>query len=316
MRALITLVLFSVSPGLLSQDLSEGLLAHYPFSGDANDLSDYENHGVIIGAELTEDRFGNPNSAYLFNGMDTYISIPSSESLESPDSAITLSAWVYLTGWSLVGQPFNPILMKSDSPSNNFMYRMSIDATGVGVALNSWTNNIYFGSVTELNEWNHFAASLCSTSAKFYVNNVLISEESFICDMTPSSLPLEIGRDVPGILEVFNGAIDDVRIYNRCVSEQEVDLLFEDSPSTLESFDEAGFSLSPNPSASTVIIRASQTELLQHIQLIDGLGRIVREERFSPTNAHVLDLSGMKKGLYRIVVLDEQSIASTSLMVN
>lgn len=45
-------------------------VAHYPFSGDANDISGYGNHGVLSGSipVLTEDRFGNPNSAFQFGG--------------------------------------------------------------------------------------------------------------------------------------------------------------------------------------------------------------------------------------------------------
>jgi hypothetical protein len=53
-----------------------GLLACYPFNGNANDESGNENHGSVFGATLTSDRLGNPNSAYEFDGSDDYIMIP------------------------------------------------------------------------------------------------------------------------------------------------------------------------------------------------------------------------------------------------
>jgi hypothetical protein len=50
--------------------VSNGLVAHYPFNGNANDESGNGNHGTVHGAKLTQDRFGNPNSAYYFDGID------------------------------------------------------------------------------------------------------------------------------------------------------------------------------------------------------------------------------------------------------
>ena len=49
------------------------LVAYYPFNGNANDESGNGNNGVVHGATLTFDRFGNPNRAYHFNGIDNFI---------------------------------------------------------------------------------------------------------------------------------------------------------------------------------------------------------------------------------------------------
>ena len=60
-----------------------GLLGSYPFNGNANDASGNGNNGVVNGATLTADRFGNPNSAYLFNGINAYIDIGNNFSYSS-----------------------------------------------------------------------------------------------------------------------------------------------------------------------------------------------------------------------------------------
>ncbi|MBK7031388.1 MAG: hypothetical protein IPH45_20325 [Bacteroidales bacterium] len=54
---------------------TNGLSAWYPFNGNANDLSGNGNDGTVNGATLTTDRFGNPNSAYSFNGTTDFIGI-------------------------------------------------------------------------------------------------------------------------------------------------------------------------------------------------------------------------------------------------
>ena len=56
--------------GLAQADLNDGLVAYYPFNGNANDESGNGNDGEINGATLTEDEYGNTNSAYYFDGND------------------------------------------------------------------------------------------------------------------------------------------------------------------------------------------------------------------------------------------------------
>ncbi len=77
-------------------DLKDGLVAYYPFNGNASDKSGNGNHGTVYGATLTKDRFGNTNSAYSFDGIDDYIMVDLSVSLKfNPNtSSFTLSAWV------------------------------------------------------------------------------------------------------------------------------------------------------------------------------------------------------------------------------
>ena len=72
---------------------TQGLVAYYPFNGNANDQSANGNNGTVNGATLAMNRFGVPNQAYYFNG-NAGITIPDSPSLEVNGSAVTLAAWV------------------------------------------------------------------------------------------------------------------------------------------------------------------------------------------------------------------------------
>ena len=73
-------------------DLSNGLQAYYPFNGNANDESSNSNDGVVHGATLAADRFGNPNSAYTFSGNYDYIQIENDSTI-SPKTALSMSVW-------------------------------------------------------------------------------------------------------------------------------------------------------------------------------------------------------------------------------
>lgn len=57
-------------------------------------MSGNGNNGIVYGAILTEDRNGNPNSAYQFNGVDTYIDFGSSDLGLTGSSEITISVWI------------------------------------------------------------------------------------------------------------------------------------------------------------------------------------------------------------------------------
>ncbi|MGA1867204.1 MAG: hypothetical protein ACMUJM_01530 [bacterium] len=80
-------------PIAIASNPNEGLVAYYPFDGIANDLSGNGNNGTVYGAALTEDRFGDANSAYRFDGIDDYIEMD--DALPDMESA-SVSVWVFI----------------------------------------------------------------------------------------------------------------------------------------------------------------------------------------------------------------------------
>ena len=103
-------------------DLQRGLVAYYPFNGNANDESGNGNNGTVYGASLTKDRWGNPNAAYEFDGNSNYIIIHSSAK-PIGDNSFTLSLWVYITSSSWQTDK-HPIFFYS---SQNPFYSLGID---------------------------------------------------------------------------------------------------------------------------------------------------------------------------------------------
>ena len=98
MLFMVSLAMILPLSGTAVAGLGDGLMAYYPFTGNANDSSGNENHGTVNGATLTTDRLGNANSAYSFDGEDDYIKVPNSQSIDVAGNTISIAAWAYCTG--------------------------------------------------------------------------------------------------------------------------------------------------------------------------------------------------------------------------
>ena len=208
--------------------LNDGLVAYYPFNGNADDEGGNGQHGHIVNVVLAPDRFGNSNHAYDFTGTGSYVGIPAA-SIDNLRSG-TISAWINprgLTGTITAKQ--------HDSVDSQALltigYIPHTGAPGDGVP-----GRIYFrgsnrsgqaSSISTLNtgSWYHVAVVFSASSAKIYINGNLDATTSgnysgysdlntvntiggWLCPPNPSFW--------------FDGLIDEVRIYNRALSASEI----------------------------------------------------------------------------------------------
>lgn len=200
---------------------TNGLIAHYPLDGNANDESGNYRHGTIIGNVVSiSDRKGNANSAYQFSGaVLNYISIPDNASLCS--NTLTLNAWV-----NFAPSEGGYIINKGRDITNG-SYRLSTGGIG-GQVLYNGINDASYASVPT-NQWVMLTGVISGNSAKYFVNGVQVSSATLSNNFTCSSIgqPLTIGNHyyngVPNIWAYpYKGKIDDVRIYNRALTDAEV----------------------------------------------------------------------------------------------
>ena len=103
--------------------VSDGLVAYFPFNGNAKDESGNKNDGTVNGAVLRTDRHGASNKAYQFDGLDDYINIPNHASLEVPTGGLTISAWIYKKGEGAG----STVLAKGNGAANNYDYTLHAD---------------------------------------------------------------------------------------------------------------------------------------------------------------------------------------------
>ena len=198
--------------------LFEGLVAYYPFNGNADDESGNCNHGSVYGATLTNDRFGNENSAFFFDGQDDFIEISDNLSLDIT-SQITISSWIY----KYSNNPWSSIVTKgSDYEDNNYSLHNSVSE---GLVFTSDLGLHGESSVTvPLYEWYFVAMTWDGYEVRFYFNSNLdsLAVAPLTIQLNDNDSSLIIGLDLPWDDEYFFGVIDDIRIYNRALSEDEI----------------------------------------------------------------------------------------------
>jgi hypothetical protein len=211
-----------------------GLVAYYPFNGNANDASSHNNDGVATNCQLATDRFGHPSSSYSFDGVDSQIIASDQPYLNfSSPSNFTLSVWAtrsasqeysFILGkdagnrappstkWILIlGRYHDPA-----TPTLTFHY---IDGNDVLHWIGA--SNI----VDDSDLWHHYVVSRSESLFSIYQDGKLLETETD-SGTVPSSnpAPLSIGSAEGGGWHA--GLIDEVRIYNRSLSSNEVAELY------------------------------------------------------------------------------------------
>ena len=214
-----------------------GLLAHYKLDGNGEDASGNGQGGVANGG-LTWglDRFGNCQGAAWLDGTNDFISVGVSAGLSAPTAAMTVAAWV-------LGPDSIP---KVESIISNgtlllVQYRFLIgSAKELWFSANTGGSAIEQGTPLNLfqpNQWNHYAVVYDGTSLKAYVNGNLAKQglASGIITPVPGAV-FEIGRDIHSQTEYLRGALDDIRVYDRALTDTEVFDLFAIADDTTNLF--------------------------------------------------------------------------------
>lgn len=200
------------------------LVAHYPFSGNAQDESGFGHHGTVSGTKLTADRFGNPNSAYLFNGVSDYIVVQNTNELNFQD-AISVSFWMN-AGKIYTDREAHPI--SHGSWQNR--WKISITDERIRWTVKSTDGIKDLDSDTELvtDRFYHVVALYDGADFELYIDGELDAFSSFSGRISTTSIDLTIGQVLPGEQRYnFNGVLDDIRIYNYALSVPEVQELYD-----------------------------------------------------------------------------------------
>ena len=232
MKKLLT-ILFAVALGLnLSAQVpdyvpTDGLVAWYPLNGDVLDIGPTGMNGVNYGAQCDENRNQIPCEAMSFTAGD-YLSVPADYSFTSQEG--TMTGWVKLNSYAQSGASgYNHFFNRWEVNSHEFVFAANI------YGLYMYVENELFQSDTlpNLNEWHHLAFSYSSISgmAKIYIDGQNIAEFEGVDTVTPTNHPLHIGGNpfVP-VYNSVDGSMDDVGIWNRALSEEEILALYNAEP--------------------------------------------------------------------------------------
>lgn len=213
---------YSETCNAVNGSLVDGLVAYYPFCGNAKDASGNSNNGTVNGATLTTDRFGNTNTAYSFNGTDNYIST-NPLTLKS----FSLSAWIYNTSVNPLN--LNSIISNLNAiPYEGIEFRVDDDSTlqlVCGLATD-WSHSTTTFKLLD-NTWYNVIATSDNSNVKIYVNSQQIASYS-ISNFTNNTSNLLFGTRNPFASNGgwYTGKIDDIGIWNRALSQVEISNLY------------------------------------------------------------------------------------------
>jgi uncharacterized delta-60 repeat protein len=205
--------------------LWNGLVAYYPFNGNANDASGNSNDGTVSGAILAMDRFLSTNSAYSFDGSTAFIDCGNKPAFNFGQSDFTICTWIRSAG----SQANKYIIGKySNTVPSSF---------GLGTGGNAAAYAFIWGTSSEAasgttiladNNWHHLMAVYKRNSnLTIYRDGAMQAQKDITAlqgAMITNAFPLLIGKISSG--QNFGGLIDDVRIYNRALSSSEVTQLY------------------------------------------------------------------------------------------
>lgn len=299
MKIIILYSSFAFSAMLAQSQVTSGLVVDYSFnSGTASDGMGVSN-GTVTGASLTSDRFNNTSKAYQFNGSSN-INCGKPGAVNSLTSALSVSAWFKRASFS---SQLEVITAKwAFAPVSEHFFLATQNNKIVWASPGPGNQGTTDTSKLQANTWIHVVYTWAASGAvRIYINGTLSSSVQLSSHTVSITSPVNmmIGAQDAGT-RLFNGSIDDVRIYNRVLSDSEAQSLFnEPNPATVGLKENMSgvrnFKVFPNPAQNEIVLLSGETSVAQ---LINQFGQMVKQVNLEAGQAKTLDISSLEAGIY------------------
>ncbi len=231
LTSLTLLAVLSANAQVPSYVPTNGLVGYWPFNGNANDESGNGNNGTVNGATLTLDRFGVADKAYVFDGINDFIQTPYAGI--SGNSSRSLSLWFFTNNFGS-----EQVLLSyglDNLPSNYFNIWTSATCTGIGLDI-SYSYKDYSSSVP-MGQWNHYVVVLNSINGttlndvNIYQNGAQLTNLCSSANLSTQintllQYSMTFGRYHAQAIDFLNGSLDDIGIWNRALTADEVLALY------------------------------------------------------------------------------------------
>lgn len=224
MKSMAAIVLLFAAIGVADAGLMDGLALYLPFDGDTQDLSPNGTDGINSGVTWTNDAQGAPGNAAYFDGSGSQVYVSDTPSLD-PDY-LTLSFWFNLASFDEARELVNKIGSNGDISygseirGNTLYFRISADGTASGITDLAATTAVQVGT------WYHFAGTYDGSEMRVYLNGNLEATTPKTGSVFDSSVDLRIGRYDYFSGWVFQGAMDEVALWDRALTESEISQLY------------------------------------------------------------------------------------------
>ena len=299
---------------------TNGLVAYYPFNGNANDESGNGNNGTVNGATLTTDRFGIVNKAYSFVGANNIDCGNSSIFGLTSSNILTFNFWTksissnfpYIQKYQhLNPSNSNYFIGRSSAPNNSI--RVTADGQNwqdYNVVLAQWINiTVIYNGLTN--------------SSSFYLNGQFISTNVFTFSNQVSTKSLIFGEKPTPEYPTPNGGLDDIGIWNRALTQGEIANLYASNSSnecstlvintgvlsTNPVTYNSTVNIYPNPASDQITIDCGNLDNVDgwHIKITNMLGQEVFSEPMD-TQQYVIPLNTWTgQGMYYVKIINAEN---------
>ncbi len=218
--------------------VTDGLVAYYPFNGNANDETGNGHDGIVHGATLTTDRCNIENSAYLFDGYTNYIELPYSTVINT-DNSFSIVAWI--NNYSITADSKyndNAIFGQTDGEVGTdypiIAFEVKVDNTLRTLVRGSDNPTVDFRTTESIQNYTWNQVSLVrdaqNDSLGIYINGELARKVgTYLVGNTSTCDWISLGAyydDLESIFHYLHGKIDDVMIFDKALTDDEIKELY------------------------------------------------------------------------------------------
>ena len=246
---------------------TNGLVAWYPFNGDAADFSGNGHHGTVDGAGSAPDRNGLLDQSLFFDGVNDGVFIPHHDDFLTADQTVTF--WINIEASELNDTPgasnsmglVNKTNQETSNTQNRFFaiildgvgepsyepYKVTLAAsTGQSVNPGSSVESASTDTMFYSDHWFFIAAAMTENSLEIYVDGEIVASSVLLYTRLPNTADIKIGVDYkfdPN--RYFNGRLDDVGFWNRALSSEEILELYMAPPPVMGCMDPEACNFDP-----------------------------------------------------------------------
>ena len=300
------------------------LIAYYPFSGNANDLTINRLDGIASGIAFVPDRFGTADRAAYFNGGTQNVKVNNSPIL-NVTNGISVSCWFNA---AKLGEK-EVFLLSHGSWQNR--WKLSItpekNVRWTVNTLNSIADLDAFGAFN-IDSFYHVTATYDGALMAIYINGQLKSYKSLTGQIRTTTLPFLIGQMLADNAEYnFKGVIDEVKLFDSALSPVAAASLYQQSITALRDAEAPQYKtlkVSPNPVLNTLRLHflaefIKNTDAQTRFQIFNVNGQLVGEAclyapsakfQTSPTVEHELNVSHLLSGIYIVIIKTNHAFAT------
>jgi len=315
---------------------SQTPIAHWMMDGNAADSSGFGNHGSMTNVTATTGRTGLPNTALFFNGQgNSYISVPNNSSFNVPEFSLcaTVKPTAFYNGKCQVNQIFGRGSSFSsgayglmiydnayDGDCNIFDSTREVFAGNISTNMNSSSEHYWqYTPTVQTNTWYSVVMTYDGSLARIYVNGIQKSSQPVYLPIGSSTEGIYIGmsrtNDFAQYPYPFTGAIDDIALYNRVLSSQEI-FGYNNSTNAVASVASLAddVQISPNPAHDVMRVRIDRVVKDATLTVYNSLGQQMTRQ-YMKNNTGAISVAGWPAGQYMIQLAADGSTMHSKLVV-